>query len=119
MSAHRIAAVVFATIVLGGEIYRSWGERAVALWLDDFLVAVALVLAALLLNRATPRRAALMTGAWGFAVGVIFISFFDKILLPAMLGPGAEFHRLNLFVTLELAVAIAGLFASTRLSSDA
>jgi hypothetical protein len=103
-----LAAIAFALVVMGGEVYRSWGERAVALWLDDFLVGVALITAAAALSTETPARRAAFTGAWGFAAGIIFISAFDKLLLPAVLGPGAQLNPLNVFVSLSLIASIAG-----------
>jgi hypothetical protein len=115
----RAAAVVFAVIVMAGELYRSWGERDMIFWLDDFLVSAGLIAAAWLLGKDTQRRRALFVGAWGFAAGVIYISFFDKVIGAAVVGPGADFSPLNIFVSLSLAAAIAGFIASVRLQPDA
>jgi hypothetical protein len=108
----RIAAIAFGVLVIAGEIFRSWGERAIIMWLDDFMVGAALIAAALLLSPETPRRRAIFSAAWAFAVGIIYISFFDKVVLAEAIGPGVEFNRLNIFVTLSLVLAAAGLAAS-------
>jgi hypothetical protein len=115
MKALRIAAIVFGLIVIGGELVRSWGERNPAWWIDDFLVGSALIASGILAGKSTAQRRALFTGAWGFALGVIYISFFDKVLGPALMGHGAEFNRLNAFVSFSLIVAIAGLVGSLAL----
>ena len=114
----RAFAIALGLVVIGGELLRSWGERNPAWWLDDILVGAALIATAILVRRATPARRALFTGAWGFSIGVIYISFFDKVLGPALMGPGAEFNRLNAFVGFTLACAIAGFVGSLRLPFD-
>jgi hypothetical protein len=108
----RIAAILFGLLVIAGEIFRSWGERSIIWWLDDFMVGAALIVTAIFLSPETPQRRALFAAAWAFAVGIIYISFFDKIVLAEMVGPGVEWHRLNVFVTISLVLAVAGLVAS-------
>jgi len=111
----RACAVLFGLIVIGGELLRSWGERDVIWWIDDVLVATALIATALVVGRESFARRALFTGAWGFSLGVIYINFFDKVIAPAAVGPGAELNRLNIFVGFCLVAAIAGFAASLML----
>lgn len=108
----RLYALIVALLVAGGEVVRSWGDRPVIMWLDDFLVAAALIASAAVVSVETVRRRAAFAAAWGFAVGIIYISFFDKVIGAAVLGPGAEFNRINIFVTFSLMLALAGLVAS-------
>lgn len=108
----RIATVAFALIIMGGEVLRSWGERSVIFWIDDFMVGIALIVGAVLVAKPTSARRAFFSGAWGFSVGVIYISFFDKVIGAQFAGPGAEFNRLNVFVTISLLLAVAGFVGS-------
>ncbi|HYD89209.1 MAG TPA: hypothetical protein VEA80_17150 [Vitreimonas sp.] len=115
MKALRALAIVLGVVIIGGELFRSWGERAWAWWIDDILVGLALIATGALLTNETFARRALFAGAWGFSVGVIYISFFDKVVGPVLMGPGAAFNRLNVFVGLTLLVAIAGFVGSVTL----
>jgi len=112
MNLLRWAAIAFGMLVIGGEIFRSWGERDLIMWLDDFMVGAALIAAAIAVRAETARRRAIFSAAWGFALGIIYISFFDKVVLAEAIGPGVEINRLNIFVTFEVVLAAAGLAAS-------
>ena len=112
LRALRAGAIVFGLLVIAGEVFRSWGERSVIWWLDDFMVGAGLILTAIFLAPETAQRRAIFSSAWAFAVGIIYISFFDKIVLAQIVGPGVEVNRLNIFVTLSLVLAVAGLAAS-------
>jgi len=114
----RLAALALALIVMGGEALRSWGERDLVWWIDDFLVGAALIAGAFIAGKPTPARRAAFTGAWGFSAGVIYISFFDKVIAPAASGANIEVNRLNLFVAATLLAAIAGFAASIAAPFD-
>ena len=43
----RVATFAFALIIMGGEVLRSWGERPVIFWIDDFMVGIALIVGAI------------------------------------------------------------------------
>lgn len=100
----RLVAVVFATVAVLGECARSWGVgRPVAFWMDDVLMGALLLTGALVTSRDTPARRAFFTGAWGVAVGMAYLSFFEKLYAPEMQNPG------NLPLSLLTALAGTGL----------
>ena len=74
----RVLAVVLAIVLAFGETLRSWGAgRAWYHITDDYLAGLLLVVAA---TRATRSEGpALLCGAFGFATGMLYGSFFGHV----------------------------------------
>jgi hypothetical protein len=88
-TALRSLAIAIAAVAALGETVRSWGvDRPIYAVVDDYLVAALLVAAAL---RATRKDGpALLAGAFGFATGIFYSSFFGHMqaLARAEADPG-------------------------------
>lgn len=120
MKALRIIAVIGALALMIGEIYRSWGvDRPVMFVLDDMFAGVMMLSAAWLVGRPTPARRAYFAAAWGVAVGMLYGSFFGKLLDPAAGEPGNfEIGTLTALLGLAFVLAIGGLIASIVLPDE-
>jgi hypothetical protein len=104
-----------------GETLRSWGQgRNPVFVLDDFLIGIPLVFTALLLGRPTVARHCAFAASWAAAAGMLYGSFFGKLL-----GPVRSFDSnladglLTFLIGLAFASAVAGLVASLLLAGDA
>lgn len=72
-----------------GETLRSWGQgRALAFVLDDFWIGGGVLLTALAFRPDSLRRRAAFAAAWGANAGMLYPSFFEKVLASA----GTSFH---------------------------
>ena len=68
---------------------------------------------AVVTGRETPRRRAFFSGAWGVAVGMAYLSFFQKLLEPQLQNPGnLPLGVLTMLAGLGLAIAGASFVAS-------
>jgi hypothetical protein len=84
VSALRIFTVSLALVLMIGEGYRSWGAgRPFMTWFDDMVLGALMIGAAWAVGRETPRRRAFLTGAWGVAIGAVFLSLMSKIVDPS------------------------------------
>ena len=112
----RIWAVVGGLSLMTGEAYRSWGAgRPVPFWMDDMLAGACLLFAAWALRRVTSGSLATMAAAWGFASGMLYVSFFDKLYDPARADPGNfAIGVLTVLVGIAFATAVICLLLSLR-----
>lgn len=63
-----------------GETVRRWGVWGYPpSWLDDYLIGLFLLVAAWRGGRHRPCARAWLAGAWGFAAGVLYCSFFGHL----------------------------------------
>lgn len=110
----RIVAMLLGASLIIGEAYRSWGVgRTPTAWLDDMIMGTLLICAAIAAARGGWRRRALFTGAWGFAAGMLYPSFFGKVFDPATSNPGNfSLGTLTALVGLAFAVSVLGFVAS-------
>ncbi len=82
-------SIGLALLIMGGEIYRSWGDGRNIIWvLDDVLAGLYMMVAALMFRRDTPALRALFASSWGVAVGMLYMSFFSSLLAPEALNAG-------------------------------
>lgn len=114
MTIFRVIAALLGLSLMIGEGLRSWGQdRPAYAWLDDQLMGGLLIVSAWLLQRPTPERRALFTGAWGVSAGMLYGSFFNKLF-----DPGGDYSTsipggtLTLLIGLAFVTAIAGFVAS-------
>tara|TARA_R110000824_G_scaffold390760_4_gene587624 strand:+ start:44075 stop:44449 length:375 start_codon:yes stop_codon:yes gene_type:complete len=120
MFAWRIVAVLLGSTLMIGELIRSWGmERPLVFVLDDFCIGIPLVVTAWLMSKDTKSRRAAFAGAWGATAGMLYPSFFGK-LVEQDAGAAATnipFHTLTAIIGLLFALSLAGLVASVALKS--
>jgi hypothetical protein len=77
-AALRSLALVVAIVAACGEALRSWGvDRPFFSVVDDYIMAGLLVVAAL--RSARKEGPALLSGAFGFASGMLYSSFFGHL----------------------------------------
>jgi hypothetical protein len=116
----RIWAILLALSLIIGEAYRSWGAgRPVMFWMDDMMMGAMLIAAALLVRQDTHRRRAFFTAAWGVNAGMLYPSFFGKLLTPAESNPGNfDLGLLTVLVGLAFASALIGMVLSILAPRD-
>lgn len=114
MKTLRILAIVGALLLMGGEAYRSWGAgRPIAFWMDDMLAGAMMIAAAIAVGRPTRVTRSFFSASWGVAVGLLYMSFFGKLLAPAEVVLGnIPIGILTAAVGLAFAAAIICLVAS-------
>ncbi len=77
-------AVLQGSGLIIGESIRSWGQGRHPLFvLDDFFIGVPLLLTAWLVGSPTPMRKAAFSAAFAASAGMLYGSFFGKLLEPA------------------------------------
>ncbi len=110
-------ALAFGLFLAIAEVVRNWGNwQPWPFWIVDFISAGALIWGALRSLRQGSSR--LLSAAWGFTVGIFWMSFFSH---TAALNAGTERSyasgsmsegMLTLIIGAMLLAAIAGLFMS-------
>ncbi len=118
----RIAAALLGIILMGGELFRSWGMgRPLVFVLDDFCIGIPLVVTAFLMARDTPARRAAFAGAWGATAGMLYPSFFGKLIEPtveAAATTNIPFDMLTAIIGILFATSLVGLVASVVLRRE-
>lgn len=113
----RIAAVLLALSLMIGELWRSWG--AGRHWLsvvDDQWMGGFLLIAAWAVGRQTIASRTAFSAAWGVCVGMLYGSFFGKLIEPQTAQPGNwDLGVLTALIGIAFVVALAGLWFSLRL----
>jgi hypothetical protein len=100
--------VLHGTLLVVGEMLRSWGQgRPLAFVLDDVWIGGGVIAASLWFRAGDLHRRAALAAAWGANVGGLYPSFFGKLLAP----PGADFHT-NYSADLLTALIGLALFGS-------
>jgi len=115
----RALAVVLALALMVGELWRSWGaERPLMFVIDDQVIGALLLAGAWAMKRDTARRRALFASSWGFSAGMLYPSFFGKLLEPEQTNAGDwDTSVLTILVGLALVIAVVGMIASIALPS--
>lgn len=115
----RVLAVFLGLLLMCGELYRSWGMgRPIVFVLDDFAIGIPLVVTGLLMARDTFARRAAFAGAWGATAGMLYPSFFGKLIEPtpeAAATTNIPFDQLTIIIGIIFALSLAGLVASVAL----
>lgn len=117
----RIVAVIHAVSLIAGETFRSWGAgRPLAFVVDDYWVAGLLLLGAWMMRTDTLRNRALFAAGWGANAGMMYGSFFGKLLEPASSNSGNfDIGLLTVLVGLAFFVSVAGMIAAILLPAKA
>lgn len=110
----RVTALFLGSSLIIGELWRSWGAgRPTLLVIDDVLMGGSLVVAAMLVWRNTVRRRTFFSGAWGLCAGMLYGSFFVKIVAPAETVAGNWNPTvLTALIGVAFTVSVFGLVAS-------
>ena len=116
----RILAMLLGTSLMIGELIRSWGQGRHPLYvLDDFFIGIPLVVTALLMARPTPARACAFSAAFAATAGMLYPSFFGKLLEPSNpVASNVEIQLLTTVIGIAFAVSLVGLVASIRLARN-
>lgn len=110
----RILAAIQALSLILGETYRSWGAgRHIAFVVDDYWMGALLLLGAWMMRRDTFRNRALFAAGWGVCAGMLYGSFFGKLIEPSSSNPGNfDMGLLTGLLGLAFFVAMAGMIAT-------
>ena len=114
MRSLRLVAILLALSLMIGELWRSWGAgRAAVFVLDDQLMGGFLIAGAVGVRDDTRRNRAAFSAAWGVVAGMLYGSFFGKIVAPATAQPGNwDLGILTALLGLAFATALLGLWFS-------
>lgn len=114
MAILRVLAVVLAVSLMAGELWRSWGtERQLVFVVDDMIIGVLLLAGAWAMARDAVRRRAMFCAAWGFSAGLLYPSFFGKLVAPAEVDSGNwNMSALTVLVGLAFGTSVIGMVAS-------
>lgn len=113
----RIVAILGAILLMVGELWRSWGVgRPLVFVIDDQLVGLLMLISAWLVGTDTRRNRAVFSAAWGVAAGMLYGSFFGKLVNPGAAEPGNwDLGVLTALLGLAFAISIIGLWFSITL----
>lgn len=120
MKALRLLAVIGALSLMIGELWRSWGAGRHPLFiLDDQLAGGFMLAAAWAMRRDTKRNRAAFSAAWGVAVGMLYGSFFSKLIDPSIAQAGNwNVGVLVALLGVAFVIALAGLWFSITLPDE-
>lgn len=113
----RIIAVIQALSLIIGETYRSWGAGRHWLFVvDDYWISGLLLLGALAMKTDSLRNRALFAAGWGANAGMLYGSFFGKLIEPSSSSPGNfGIGLLTWLIGLAWAVAVVRVVAKVML----
>ena len=117
----RALAITLALSLMMGEAARSWGVgRPAYAWLDDQIMGAMLLAGAWLASRPTPARLAFLAAAWGVNAGMLYGSFFGKLVEPARAQPGNfDLDLLTALIGLAFVTSLVGLLLTVRAAQAA
>lgn len=117
MTALRIIALIHGLGLMIGETWRSWGAgRPLVFVIDDFLIGGFVILGAWLMRNDTPRNRAVFAAAWGANAGMLYGSFFGKLVEPSAVNAGNwSLDVLTWLVGLAFVVSVIGMLAAMLL----
>jgi hypothetical protein len=114
LTALRVLAALLALSLMIGELWRSWGAGRHPLFvLDDQLMGGFLLAAAWAMRVDSRRNRAAFSAAWGVVAGMLYGSFFGKLVEPASSNPGNwNMGVLTALLGVAFATALVGLWFS-------
>jgi hypothetical protein len=120
MKTLRMIAVAGALALMIGELWRSWGVGRHPLFiLDDMLAGGFMLAAAWAVRRDTKRNRAAFAAAWGVSAGMLYGSFFGKLIDPASSNAGNwDMGVLTALLGVAFVIALGGLWFSMTLPGD-
>jgi hypothetical protein len=116
----RWISIFGALMLMFGELYRSWGTgRPLPFVLDDMFAGMLMLWAVHMTRRPSAVGRRFLAAAWGVAAGMLYGSFFGKLIDPVDSVPGNfSIGFLTAIVGFAFAVSIIGLIASIMLPDD-
>lgn len=113
----RIIALVHGLSLIIGETFRSWGAGRHWLFVvDDYWMAGLLILGAWLVRAGDVRTRALFAAGWGVNAGMLYGSFFGKLVEPETANAGNfGVSTLTILIGLAFVTAVLGMIASILL----
>lgn len=113
----RIIAVIQALSLIVGETFRSWGAGRHWLFVvDDYWISALLLAGAVLVKPNDVKTRALFAAGWGANAGMLYGSFFGKLIEPASSNPGNfGMGLLTALIGLAWSVSVIGVIASVML----
>lgn len=85
----RLWAIVLGSSLMIGETFRSWGAGRHWLFVvDDFCIGIPLVVTAILVATPTIARRCAFSASFAAAAGMLYGSFFGKLVEPASTNAG-------------------------------
>ncbi len=120
MKTFRTISIVLAVLLMAGEVFRSWGDgRHIMFILDDFFAGIFMIFAALRFTSDTPVRRATFAAAWGVAVGMLYGSFFTKLLSGGSYNSGNfDPGLLTTLLGICFAASLVGLYLAITMRYD-
>jgi vacuolar-type H+-ATPase subunit I/STV1 len=117
MNVLRIIAVIHGLSLIGGETWRSWGAgRPLVFVVDDYLIGGFVIFGAWLMRVDSLRNRAVFAAAWGANAGMLYGSFFGKLVEPETTNAGNwSIGVLTWLVGLAFAVSVVAMVAAILL----
>lgn len=117
MKTFRRISMCLAILLMAGEVWRSWGDgRHIMFILDDFFAGFFMLFAALRFTKDTPARRATFAAAWGVAVGMLYGSFFGKLLADGPINSGNwDAGILTFAIGVAFVLSLIGLVLSIKM----
>jgi hypothetical protein len=85
----RVWAILLGSFLMIGETFRSWGAGRHWLFVfDDFFIGVPLVVTAILVAKPTVARRCAFSASFAASAGMLYGSFFGKLVDPANIHAG-------------------------------
>lgn len=114
VTALRVVGALLALALMLGEVWRSWGAGRHPLFvLDDQLMGGFLLAAAWAMRVDSRRNRAAFSAAWGVVAGMLYGSFFGKLVEPASSNAGNwNMGVLTALLGIAFATALIGLWFS-------
>ncbi len=115
----RVWGALLGASLMIGESIRSWGQgRNLLFVFDDFFIGVPLVVTAYLMRAPTPARWCAFTASYAATAGMLYGSFFGKLIdLSNPASSNIEIRLLTGLIGLAFASSLIGLIASIRMSN--
>ena len=120
MKALRWLGAIGAFALMIGELWRSWGAgRHILFILDDQFAGLLMLAGVWAMRRDSIRARALFASGWGVAAGMLYGSFFGKVIDPASAQPGNwDVGVLTALLGVAFAISIGGLVACIAIPPD-
>ncbi len=117
MKTLRTFAAIGALSLMIGELWRSWAVGRPTLFvLDDMFAGTFMLAAAWAMKVDTIRTRATFAASWGVAVGMLYGSFFGKLIEPETATPGNwDLGVLTALLGVAFVGALVGLVLSVVL----
>lgn len=120
MKALRILGALGALSLMIGELWRSWGAgRHILFILDDQFAGLLMLAGVWAMRRDSVSNRALFASGWGVAAGMLYGSFFGKVIDPASAQPGNwNVGVLTALLGIAFAISLCGLVACIAIPPD-